>query len=432
MADGATVKHGEGESAEVIKLRQDEFAKLMKDAANAAVDAYESKRTDPATRPAAMPIVETKDSDFSEAPKGFLPPGSAWKDGFNVNVFPKGELNDNFSMARLIRAQTLAKQNGGDFSFYKKIAPWETAYYGALASKAQAEATGQDGGFLAPVEWINQLYNILRPASVLERLPITRMRMGTRVSHIPRVTGDVTVSYAAENATLTSSTLQFSQTSFTARKQYTYVQVSNELIADSAPDADNAIRTEAGRAMAVDRDKQSIQGNGQSGAPTGLINMTNITTTSLAGTPTYANVVTGVSNVRNLNNSTNVPTGQADCTGVLYNIQFEQTVLSMLDSNNRPLWQYGLSNIGRVPQAGWLGVPNWIGSNALTSGNSANIIYGDWQYFLLMERQDIEVLASNVAGTAFASDQTWIRITYRYDVGCVHPEAFFVHSNAHA
>ena len=432
MSDGATVKHGEQDDAETIKLRKEELEKLLGSAANAAVDAFQ-KQTDSSTRPTAMPIVEAKDSPIvGDAPKGYLPPGSTMKyGGFNVNVFPRGELNDNFSIARLVRAQSLAKQTG-DNGYFKKIAPWETQYYSALASKAQAEASGQDGGFLAPEEWINQLYLILRPASILNRLPITRMRMGTRVSHIPRVTGDVTVSYAAENATLTASTLQFSQTSFTARKQYTFVQVSNELIADSAPDADNAIRTEAGRAMAVDLDKQAIQGNGQGGVPTGLINMTNITTTSLAGTPTYANIVAGVSNVRNLNNSANVPPGQAECTGVLYNIQFEQTVLGLLDSNNRPLWQYGLSNIGRVPTPGWLGVPNWVGSNALTSGNSANIIYGDWQYFLLMERQDIEVVASNVAGTAFAADQTWIRITYRYDVGCVHPEAFFVHSNAHA
>jgi HK97 family phage major capsid protein len=258
------------------------------------------------------------------------------------------------------------------------------------------------------------------------------MRMGTRVNHIPRVTGDVTVSYAGENATLTDSTLQFSQTSFTARKQYTYVKISNELLQDSAPDADSAIRTEAGRAMAIDRDKQMLLGNGQGGAPTGLANQTNVTTSSLAGTPTYANIVTGVQAVRALNGSTNVPVGQADCTGVVYNIQFEGTVLNLTDSNGRPLWEYGLSQLGRVPTPNWLGVPNWVGTNFIPTGDTASIFYGDWQYLLLMERQDIEVLASNVAGTAFASDQTWIRITYRYDVGNMHPEAFFVHSNAHA
>jgi hypothetical protein len=46
-----------------------------------------------------------------------------------------------------------------------------------------------------------------------------------------------------------------------------------------------------------------------------------------------------------------------------------------------------------------------------------------------MTRQDVEIVSSNVAGTAFASDQTWIRILCRYDVGCAHPEAFYAYTN---
>lgn len=420
-------KPGADETAEV-KLSKKDLEDLLSKAANAALDAAE-KKTDPSTRPPAMPSAD--EGQQAKPPKGYMPAGLEVK-SFNINNFPRGEISDNFSVARLARAQSLYKQTGQPIS---KNAPWEAAYYEGVektVSKAQAEAAGQDGGYLAPEEWRNELYSILRSHSVLDRLPIRRLTTSSRLVHIPVTTGDVTVSYAAENATLTDSTLQYSQRTFVPRKQYTFVKVSNELIADSAPSADASIRLEAGRAMAIDRDKQALLGNGQAGAPTGLLNMTNVTTTSLAATPTYANIVTGIQNVRSLNNSTNVPTGQAECTGVVFNIQFEQTVASLLDSNNRPLWEYGLSTIGRVPTPNWLGVPNWIGTNFIPSGNTATIFYGDWQYFILMEREGIEVMSSDVAGTAFAQDQTWIRITYRYDVGCAHPEAFFAHTNAHA
>lgn len=47
-----------------------------------------------------------------------------------------------------------------------------------------------------------------------------------------------------------------------------------------------------------------------------------------------------------------------------------------------------------------------------------------------MMRQDVEFLATNVGGTAFQNDQTWIRLISRYDVGVVHPEAFTVAGGA--
>jgi HK97 family phage major capsid protein len=49
--------------------------------------------------------------------------------------------------------------------------------------------------------------------------------MGGRVQHIPKLTSQVTIAYAAENAALTASQPQFAQLSFTARKQYAFIQL---------------------------------------------------------------------------------------------------------------------------------------------------------------------------------------------------------------
>ena len=62
--------------------------------------------------------------------------------------------------------------------------------------------------------------------------------------------------------------------------------------------------------------------------------------------------------------------------------------------------------------------------------NMSPVFFGDWQHLWVMERQDVELLTSNVAGTAFANDQTWVRLIRRYDVGVAHPEPFFVATNA--
>src|SRR6184192_470679 len=142
---------------------------------------------------------------------------------------------------------------------------------------------------------------------------------------------------------------------------------------DSLPDAENAIRTEAALAIARDRDKQVILGNGQAGVPVGLLNMTNVTATSLGATPTYANLHSGLLNVENLNASANVPTGEATCTGVLGSVQLKHTIYKLTDTSvGRPIMWYGARESGNSGQGpagpvggdgglnGFLGVPSWV------------------------------------------------------------------------
>jgi HK97 family phage major capsid protein len=188
-----------------------------------------------------------------------------------------------------------------------------------------------------------------------------------------------------------------------------FIQLPNELIRDSAPAADQVIFQHAQTRMAVDRDTQMLFGNGQGGAPVGLINATNVGAYTLAAdagngaSPTYSDFVSLINLVRQLNNSTNVPVGQTDCTGVVGAVRVEQTVAALKDTNNRPLWAYGLNQIGRVPAPGWQGVPNWVLTNVVptnvTKGSATTASYlvaGDWQYLVYMMRQDVEFLATNV------------------------------------
>jgi HK97 family phage major capsid protein len=313
----------------------------------------------------------------------------------------------------------------------------------------------QDGGFLAPEEWSTSFIDQLYPQLALSRLPITRMNMGTRIVHLPKLTSNVSVFYSAENASITASQAQLAQLSFTARKQTFLVQMSNELIRDSNPQAEGVLRNNATRYMAIDRDKQMLIGNGQAGAPVGLLNATNVASTSVtptntspiasfasagghAGTsPTYQDFLNAIYNVENLNGSTNVPLAQATCTGIVGPVALKPQVLAMKDSNGRPIYDYGLNYMrgsnradGTTMLDGLWGLPAFVLTNILAgTEGSRNAFFGDWQHMISMERQDIEVVSSNVAGTAFQNDQTWVRGIARYDVGIAHPEAFYVVTN---
>jgi hypothetical protein len=279
------------------------------------------------------------------------------------------------------------------------------------------------------------------------------MNMGTRIVHLPKLTAAVSIFYSAENAAITASQAQLSQLSFTARKQTFLVQISNELIRDSNPAAEGVLRNNATRYMAIDRDKQCLIGNGQAGAPTGILNATNVTKTGASApsitsfasagatdgsSPVYQDILNAIYNVENLNGSTNVPLAQAQCSGIVAPVAAKTQVLAMKDvTNSRPIYDYGINYMrgqnrldGSSMLDGLFGVDTWVLTNILAGTvGSRNWFFGDWQHLIIMERQDIEVVSSNVAGTAFQNDQTWVRGIARYDVGVAHPEAFYVVTN---
>jgi HK97 family phage major capsid protein len=412
--------------------------------------------TDVSTRPDfSQPTGEVKaesaqDERFTRKEKSLFPHRIETLDddvrkSINFNSSPRGDF-DNFSMARYAYAKQREHYLGTPSL---KSAPWETMFYDWAkkiqvfdpVTKAQGDmVSGQDGGFLAPEFWSTNFFDQLYAAQVVTQLPITTLPMGTRVVHMPKLTTAISISYAAENATLANTTAQFGQLSFTARKQGQIIQISNELIRDAVPAADAILQNHAVKWMALDRDKQLILGNGQAGAPVGLLNtggsgIGTVDTFDTGQSPLYGELLEAIVGVEILSGSTNVPIGQANCTGVLGMPSFKQELMGIKDSDGRPLINMiGLSQLtvaGQSPLDGFLGVPKWRFSQVFNeSAGSRHVTFGDWQYLVYMVRQDVEIMVSNVAGTSFASDQTWIRLISRYDVGVAHPEAFYTFTNA--
>lgn len=425
-----------------------------------------SKATDPSTRPGFAPSAEpapdpsvTTDTirrftSKSAGGTGYLPGvdvppeaqkkivETAVKGGFNFNLFPQGEI-DNFSVTRWAMAEQRSHGAEGQAAFLR-YAPWESKYYYALErynmTKAMGDmVSGQDGGFLAPEQWSTRFIDQIYPQLALSRLPVTRIPMGNRVVHVPRLSSNIAITYAAEQGAITANQAQLQQVSFTARKQTFLVQISNELIRDSNPAAEAILTNNATRYLAIDRDKQALLGNGQAGAPVGLLNATNVTVAAgFSGTVVFTDFNTLIYNVENLNGSSNVPLAQTVCSGIVGPVALKSTILNLKDStNNRVMYGYGIRDErgqarpdGSAMLDGMFGVDNWVLTNILAgSAGSRNVFFGDWQHLWIMERQDIEILSSNVAGTAFQNDQTWVRGISRYDVGVAHPEAFYVANN---
>lgn len=383
--------------------------------------------------------------------KGYLPPEVKFSNT-NIHIFvrefPAGDI-DNFSVSRVAYAQDQARH--GNLKAWE-VAAWEKDYLSAMSQvryKANMgdAVSGQDGAYLAPEYFSTQWFDLLRAQTAIDQLPVRRFNLPYRVSHIPKVTNDVTVYYPGENGTATTSVYQFGQVTATARKAIAYYRAGNELIRDAGEVVDDLFRQSTAAAIAVDRDTQIFIGSTVSGGgptPSSFITLalagqvglyypgantgTPLSSSGATGTPFYQTIAQLVNKVESLNGNTKVASGQAVCNGFAANAQFKQTVYSssrFLDSSARPLWVADLNADGGLFGATWA-LSNTIPTSTTVGGQAGSIVVaGDWRQFALFECMTLG-FDSTPHSQAYANDQTEIRLVHRWDAGPIHPEAFVV------
>jgi len=385
--------------------------------------------------------------------KGYLPPDVNLGNSdlrFHINEFPLGGI-ENYSVARAAYAMAQAKQ--GRSLAWQKYAPWEHAYQQALTKAMGDQVSGLDGAYLAPEQWGTRLFDLLRSFSALDQLPITRVRVPVRILRLPKISGDITIQYPGENAQITASQYSFGQLSYNAHKANALYNESNELFRDAPEVIDQALQLSASRAIATDRDTQLLTGAGGP-KPTGITTLAtagtvakyfppasasgSLQTTANHNTPSFNHMSQLRGKVTSLNGNSNVTAGQAQCDGIVVHSRFEQTVMTLgtaagswTDSQGRPLWVMGLNGESSDPQTGLLGM-KWALSNVLPTNStdgggtaSSYAIAGWWAQYVLFECTAFTFEATPFA-QGFASDQTQVRITYRFDGGPAHPESFAV------
>src|SRR5262249_46378294 len=170
-----------------------------------------------------------------------------------INRFPLGDV-DNFSVCRHAYAECQRRYFGKSSGAAKALAPWEYAYHAALEELATRKAQGEyvssiDGGALAPEAWSKQWSDLLRAFRAVGKLPVTKLFVPYRIDHLPKVTGDVTISYPGENNPIPATQFQFGQISYTARKAAATIGVSNETIRDAPFLADHILPHSTPRAI---------------------------------------------------------------------------------------------------------------------------------------------------------------------------------------
>jgi HK97 family phage major capsid protein len=297
---------------------------------------------------------------------------------------------------------------------------------------------GAGGGYVVPVQYSNEIIQLLRAkarviqagATVLDGL------VGSPVM-VPKQTASGTVYWIGQNpgGGITLSDGTFGNVQMTPKTMAMRTQFSNLLNILSNPRMEQLMREDFAKVSALELDRVALRGSGSSNQPLG---------------------VNGVAGLQSLAIGTN---------GGTYTFDTAAQAMMLLDSANaldgklgfithpRAHWKMRRE---RIPQfsgdtAGAYVVPPIISSSLLndmlgapmfsttqlpinlTKGSSTDcteVYCGDWSQLLVGIWGNLEILATNIGGNAWAQNAMEVRLIYNVDIQVRHGESFALCNDA--
>lgn len=371
-------------------------------------DALDAERM----RKEANQALEKKLEDWQKANPSFALPG--------LEVTDKDGKKEAFSIARACVA--IATK---DWTF----APYEKEVFDEMRRKDLTLGTPSAGGYTVPENYSSALVEYLYNNTVAFKLGAQRLDgigRGTPL-HIPKLTGSATGYWiATEGTTITPSSQSFGQLELTPHTLAAYVEISNLLLENSAPVADQIVTNDLQMRLGVSLDAGILNGSGGSGQPTGMLQTGSINTYDFStGTATYDSLATMVHRLA----EDNALRGKL---GWAMNPRVFNDIMTMKDAtqeiadggsdehivNTQPLARRVISDGAPERILGY----QYEMTNTLPSTEAA-LIFANWNEVFVPVWKAIELRASDTAKNAFENDELHVRAIMRCDVGVRHPES---------
>lgn len=296
---------------------------------------------------------------------------------------------------------------------------------GQMYTKAMSEGTNSAGGFMVAPDYMNDAVAEMRRAAAPLLNLLTTMPVQTNVVYIPRHTGALTTAWTAENVTKTSSDEVFGQITVNIYTVAGIAKVSNQLLADSRPTVDAIIRNDMARGIELAKDLAVINGSG-SGQPLGILGTSGIGTQAIGSDFLGDAIIAGISTMRQ------VYYGEPNAI-VMHPRDYNKLVAKKTTTGEYVFVSPGNQGIAGSATSlpSFMGLPIVIDHNVPTNlgagTNETRVIIGNFREGWLFERDNYTMDVSDVAGTAFADNQTWFRGEQRVGFTAARqPTAFHV------
>jgi HK97 family phage major capsid protein len=293
-----------------------------------------------------------------------------------------------------------------------------------LEERALAEGAMAGGGFLAPVQTSQEIWQAARVNMVTGRAGVRFMDMQSKELDLIRQDADAVASWTPEGTTISESTaMAFSRLKLNLKKVAVIVNVNKELVLDS-PNAASVVSDSINFACAKALDYAVLYGTGAGDQPQGLYYDSTITgVTDLAGAQTFTfdNAIDATYAI--LANNCPSVNGLA-----MLMAPIQKKTLDRQRGNDG---SYLIGDVSKIPNS-----VNWdrclvtqqISGTAGYPGR--DIFIGTFDQFLIGAGQQVEILNTEYTSDQWSKYQVSFRAVLRADCGCMRPSWFYIYKNA--
>lgn len=235
----------------------------------------------------------------------------------------------------------------------------------------------------------------------------------------PREDNSLTATWKAENASADELSPTLEEITLSPNRLTGFVNVSNQLIAQTSPSIDQRIIARLGGALARGIDKAAIQGTGSSNQPTGVLNTAGIGSVAIdtnGGAITWAKVVELIREVE-------VDNALIGSLGFLTNPLVRAAMQTIEKASGTA--QFLLNNANDNLAGYNLGVSNHVPSD-LTKGSSSGVcsalLFGNFNDLMIGQWGGLDIMVDPY--TESKSAKSVIIANAYVDVAVAHPQSF--------
>lgn len=299
-------------------------------------------------------------------------------------------------------------------------------------NKDLTSGTPTAGGYIVPEQYTGSLVEYLYNNVVAFALGATRFNAGRGMPiKIPRLDASATAEWiATELTTITKSSQTLGQVELTPHTLAARTVLSNLLIENSLPVADQLVEQDLRTRLTVGMDLGILSGSGGAGQPTGIVNTAGVNTHDFTKPAAdhdilYSDLVA----MRHELAKDNALQGRLAWA---FNPQVVADLMLAGTENPGSTDEGKILEVGRrifsdSPDDRVLGYP-YAESNQLPA-TGKSLILGNWPECLVPVWKGLELRATDVGGGTFEADGFMVRGIMRADVGVRHPVSFCVGIN---
>ncbi len=231
--------------------------------------------------------------------------------------------------------------------------------------KTAMSTTSAQGGYTIPTGWYPEIVNLLNDVSTLypkfRKVPMTVSSLA-----LNSLLTSVTVAWATEAGTKTTTKPTFSQDSLTLKYIYAIITATKEFTEDTALTLDSFLKELVALAIGNEIEQEMLEGNA---SPfTGLLYATGVNALAQAGPSLVYKDLTGV-----VNHASVLEFYKKNAEWILNRTGLD-AIMNLVDGNNRPLWN--LNNPLAKIESTILGYPYNMSSNVATTAGATSAYFG--------------------------------------------------------